>query len=104
MAYLYAVCKCVLLILILKFRPVSNFTALTQVACFYVLLLLASFPGLPTIQVLIALLEAIKNWTVGRLGNEARVITHGWLVNRKFKAKKVDAIKHTTIKHSKLRL
>ena len=97
--------KCVLLILVLKFRPVLNFTALTQVACFYVLLLLALFPDLPTVQILIAFrLEAIKNWMVGRSRNEARVITHGWLVNRKFKFKKVDAIKHTNIKHSKLRL
>ena len=37
---------------------------------------LDSFPGLPTIQVLIVcihfcILQAIKNWTVGRPGNEA---------------------------------
>ena len=37
---------------------------------------LASFPGLPTVRFLIAcsfcILQAIKNWTVGRPGNEAR--------------------------------
>ena len=55
--------------------------------------------------------QAIKNWMVGRSGNEARVKTHGGLVNRKFKLnvgkKIIDVIKRTilgTIKHSKLRL
>ena len=50
--------------------------------------------------------QAIKNWMVGRSGNEARVKTHGGLVNRKFKLNvgKI-IIKRTilgTIKHSKL--
>ena len=39
--------------------------------------MLASFPGLPTVQFLIAcsfcILQAIKNWTVGRPGNEAKL-------------------------------
>ena len=32
---------------------------------------LAPFPSLPTVQFLIASSKAIKNWTVGRPGNEA---------------------------------
>ena len=36
---------------------------------------LASFPGLPRLQFLIAcsIMQAIKNWSRGRPGNEARV-------------------------------
>ena len=38
---------------------------------------LASFPGLPHLQLLIAssILETIKSWRCGRPGNEARIIT-----------------------------
>ena len=44
---------------------------------------IASFPGLPTIQFLIAcstaVLQAIKNWTVGRPGIEA-TLSNGYIV------------------------
>ena len=44
---------------------------------------IASFPGLPTIQFLIVCrtvaLEAIKNWMVGRPGNEA-TLSNGYVL------------------------
>ena len=70
--------SCYLLLLILKTPNCQShqysFLLLLQLLviqkvpkhCYYYL---ASFPHLPTIQ--FCILQAIKNWTVGRLGNEA---------------------------------
>ena len=55
---------------------------LTSHYCIPSTVIVASFPGLPRLQFLIAcsirfcILQAIKNWSWGRPGNEATVIVH----------------------------